>query len=96
MNDFLLEENAVGDLAINFDKGDFAVGDAEGQSILLLLDTTKGDWTQNPLVGVGAKRWINGRLDARFEREVRLQLEADGLKDLKIEIDENNVFINRK
>jgi hypothetical protein len=96
MIDFLLEENSDGDLAIDFDKGDFAVGDAEGQSILLLMDTTKGDWTQNTQVGVGAKRWINGRLDARFEREVRLQLEADGLKDLKLEIEHDNVFINRK
>lgn len=98
MTDILLQNNEtgdVGDLAFDMTKGDFDMGDSEGQHILLLLDTTQGDWTQNLLAGVGAKRWINGRLDARFEREVRLQLEVDGLKDLDIEIEGSNVFINR-
>jgi hypothetical protein len=96
MTDILLQDEAEQDLAFDMAKGDFALGESEGQHILLLLDTTKGDWTQNLLVGVGAKRWINGRLDARFEREVRLQLEADGLTNLDIEIEGSNVFINRQ
>jgi hypothetical protein len=95
MTDILLQDD-TGDLAFDMSKGDFEIGESEGQHIMLLLDTTKGNWTQNLLAGVGAKRWIHGRLDARFEREVRLQLEVDGLKNLDIEIEGSNILINRK
>ncbi len=80
----------------DIDNGDFKSGDAVGQHIRLLFDTTKGDWTQNPLTGIGAIKWLNGRLDARFEREIQLQIEADGQTGLTVEVHGKEIFISKK
>jgi hypothetical protein len=92
MTDILLDEN----YEILFENGDFKVGDSEGQHIKLLLDTFKGDWTQNPTTGIGLIRWKNGRMDARFERECQLQFTADGLTDLKIKVINDTINIDKK
>jgi hypothetical protein len=76
--------------------GDFAVSDSEAQSIKLLFDTTKGNWTQNKETGIGAIKWRKGTLDARFEREIALQLEADGFKDLRVDVIGNETYISKK
>lgn len=78
------------------ENGDFKTGDAVGQHIRLLFDTAKGDWTQNPLTGIGAVKWLNGVLDARFEREIQLQIEADGQTGLTVEVHGEEIFISKK
>ncbi len=92
MKDILLKDNYQFDT----EGGDFKVGDSEGQHIRLLFDTAKGDWTQSPLTGIGAVKWQNGVLDARFEREVQLQLEADGLTNFAVDVKDKDIFIFQK
>ena len=81
---------------LEIENGDFKIGDSEAQNIQLLMDTQKGDWSQSPLTGIGLVRWKNGRLDARLEREIILQLTADGLTDLKVNIEGKQINIDRK
>ena len=92
MTDINLDSN----YNILFENGDLKVGDSEGQSIQLLLDTSKGEWTQNPLTGVGLVKWLNGRLNGVLEREIQLQLKVDGLNNLRVNIDNGNILIDRK
>ena len=92
MTDILLKD----DYQFDTEGGDFKVGDSEGQHIRLLFDTAKGAWTQSPLSGIAAVKWLNGPLDAQFEREIQLQLEADGLSDLRVEIQNDNIYISKK
>ena len=92
MTDILLTD----DYQFESENGDFKTGDAEAQQIRLLFDTAKGDWTQSPLTGIAAVKWLNGRLDARFEREVQLQMEADGLTDLRVEVVGDQISVSKK
>jgi len=92
MIDILLKD----DYQLDTEGGDFKTGDSEGQHIRLLFDTAKGDWTQNPLTGIAAIKWLNGPLDARFEREIQLQVEADGLTGLRVDVQNDNIFISKK
>ncbi len=92
MMDILLDEDYNFKISTT---GDFEIGDSEAQHIRLLFDTFRGDWTQNPLVGIGLVRWKNGILDARFERETQLQFEADGLGNLSIDVQGATVFVSK-
>jgi hypothetical protein len=77
------------------ENGDFKTGESEAQDIRLLMDTSKGHWTENELVGVGLIRWKNGVLDAALEKEIQLQFEAAGLTGLEIDIVGNDIFITK-
>lgn len=88
MTDILLDT----DNSLLFDAGDFVVGASEAQHVRLILDINKGDWTQSPLIGVGLTKYLKGNLDARLEREIRLQLTADGI-NANVEIGGGEVFI---
>lgn len=73
MLDFILNGN---DLAVA--DGDLAIGSVGDDNAYLLLVTSKGDWKGSPLTGVGVVRFLNAPDDRALEREVRIQLEADG------------------
>ena len=92
MTDILLTDG----YAFETENGDFKTGDAQAQHIRLLLDTAKGDWAQSPLTGVALVKWLNGRLDGRLEREIQLQMEADGLSDLRVNIENDQIYIGKK
>ena len=55
--------------------------------------SAQGDWKQNPLVGVEAKRYINAPLTAAtsadFKRRTKVQLEADGASGVDVQTGEN-------
>jgi hypothetical protein len=73
MLDLILNGN---DLAVA--DGDLAIGTVADDNAYLLLLTAKGDWKGSPLTGIGVERFLNGPDGRALEREVRIQLEADG------------------
>ena len=90
------------DLLLNSDdemiikNGDFLIGVSDEQHIDHIVRFNKGDVLDSPLTGVGIEGYINGALSSKgkdeFKREIRLQLEADGAKRVRIEfLEELNI-----
>lgn len=79
VNDILL--NADGDLDVSED-GDLVVGFSDTQHFADLLLGEKGNYKQNPLSGIGGKRYINAPVTSAsvqaLKKEVKVQLESDG------------------
>lgn len=76
ITDFILNGN---DLAVTED-GDLAIGTVADDNAYLLAITAKGDWKASPLTGVNAEQFLNGPDGRALEREMRIQLEADGFQ----------------
>ena len=80
MEDFLLDD--TGDLLIK--NGDFVQGNADEQTIMLLLATEKGSIKQDVLAGFGLVNYIDAEftpiLRTALERELQIQLEYDGFQ----------------
>ncbi len=88
MQDILLDENY--DLSIT-PTGDFAVGFSDEQHIDLILESGKGDWRQNPQVGVNIRQLLAEDQTPTFlKHEIQKQLEVDGARVERID------FLNGK
>jgi len=83
--DFILKD---GDLQI--ENGDFVVGHSDQQHVEDLLIAHKGEYTQNPVLGIGISAYLRAPIDSRvrekLEREIKLQIEADGGKKVKVAV----------
>jgi len=83
--DFLLKD---GDLQI--ENGDFIIGDSDQQHVEDLLIAQKGEYTQNPILGIGISRFLRAPMDSRIReklsREIKLQIEADGGSGVKVDV----------
>lgn len=88
--DFLLDDNGD-ELILN---GDLVLGGSDDQHITDILASYPGEWKQSPLCGVNIRRAINGSMDGRIRRDVRLQLEADGYKVKNITFTETELNID--
>lgn len=75
--DIILED---GDL--KFSDGDLVWDESAEQHVEHLLLAQKGDYKQTPLAGVGIADYVKAPVNALkrtgLEREIRIQLEADG------------------
>jgi hypothetical protein len=64
--------------------GDFVVNPSVERHMEMLLLTNKGGIRHAPLAGVGLLRYVNGPQNNNWKsslrRELRLQMEADGIK----------------
>lgn len=66
-----------GDLV--FSGGDLKIDFSDKQHIKDIINSNTGWWKQFPLVGVGIQYYLNSSgKDQQLEREIRLQLTADG------------------
>jgi hypothetical protein len=73
--DILLDKNR--ELIIQ--NGDFLVGPSDKQSIQSILNAFPGWWKQSSTVGVGMAQYLNSKgKEQEIQRNIRLQLEADG------------------
>ena len=86
MKDILLEND---DLQIL--NGDFFVGDSQNQSVELLLKSMQGEWKEYPEAGCGLLKTQNGVIDRFFQRNISVQLEADGFIIEKLTINEKGI-----
>jgi len=76
MNDILLNENFEPQLK----NGDFCSGESLKQAQMLLLQTNKGEWKQNPTMGVGVVNYLETPRMNGLSREVREQFTRDGMR----------------
>lgn len=71
--------------------GDLAVGESDDQHVVLLLLTNQGEWRDDPLVGIGLRRYQSGPLglteQAQLNRELAVQLQRDGYQVNNASID---------
>jgi hypothetical protein len=94
--DFIINDDL--DLAIK--NGDFVLDESDAQEGRLIMLSTRGNWRQHPLLGIGVMRWINKAITASIERAiqktVRLQFEYDDKKvqEISLETDTNNRLLN--
>lgn len=70
------------DLALREDPDtlDWVEGNSDLQHQHLLLITEKGEWKENPGVGVGAAKWLEHESSSDFTAEIRRQFSADGMQ----------------
>lgn len=88
INDILLNAN----MDIEITDGDFKVGDATGQSMKMLLVSQKGEWKQNPDVGVGVADYLKGERPGGLKAEIKRQLKADGATIKNIRVFDNGTI----
>lgn len=92
MNDIILTEQY--DLAtVN---GDFAIDDCLKQSQMMLLKTNKGEWKQNPTMGVGVSSYIEQHTPAHLAREIREQFSKDGMQVDNVNISGTTLNVDAK
>lgn len=92
MNDLLLTQNY--DLDIK--NGDFVIGDSQEQSVELLLMSNQGEFKLNPEAGCNILSAKNGVIGRLLDREIRVQLEADGFQLENLKITENGIDVSGK
>lgn len=79
---------------ISIKGGDFGREECLAQSQRLLLITTKGEWKIRPEAGVGIVNWLETINDGRLMREIRTQMESDGMKVNSVRMNDNNIEID--
>jgi len=71
-----------------FLNGDFNVGYSDEQHIQDVILAAPGHYKQHPLIGVDVLQYVNApmspRVIAEMERNIQLQLQADGAKNIKV------------
>lgn len=91
MKDILLHND---DLQIV--KGDFLVGNSSNQSVELLLKTMQGEWKEYPEAGCGLANAQNGIIDRFLQRNIQVQLQADGFSVQKLNINSEGIELKGK
>ncbi len=89
MKDIIIE-----DFDLEFNNGDFAVGESKSQSVEMLLISEQGEWKEHPEAGCGIASVKNGVIDRFLDRRIRVQLEADGFGVGKLAITEQGIELN--
>lgn len=90
MKDILLNS----DFDLDIVNGDLVVGESTTQHQQLLLLTNKGDWKENPLIGVGAAGFLKDEDESGLLQEIRIQFEKDGMEVNDITIDSGEIKID--
>lgn len=96
MTDILLDETF--DLIIEkeaTDKGDFLIKESTKQHQALILMANKGEFKQNPLVGVGVSLYLEDDRLGAMKSELQQQLYLDGMTVDELRIfNDGRIFIN--
>lgn len=80
----------TGDLTLQ--NGDLLLGLSDSQHVEHIVLADKGHYRQNPLIGVGLARYLNGNINpVALEQEIKTNLEADNYTVNRVEIDPNSV-----
>lgn len=64
--------------------GDFAIVESTSQHQQELLLTSKGDWKENPLVGIGIEEYFDDEAAQNIIRAIAQQFMADGMEVLDL------------
>lgn len=83
-----------------FKDGDFNVGYSDEQHIQDVILSAPGHFKQNPLIGVDILQYVRSPMSpstvSQLEREIRLQMQADGAKNIKVRINPKTNSIDAK
>lgn len=90
MEDLLLDEN----FDLLFHNGDLVIGESSEQHQNLLLLTKKGDWKENPTIGVGINGMLKDDLESDITSIIRTEFEKDGMQVNGIFLTENDIKID--
>lgn len=90
MQDLLLDIN----MELDIKNGDFVTGESTEQNQKLLLLTNKGEWKQNPLVGIGVESFLKDDDAAGLLAEIKAQFEKDGMEVHNINFENGNLNID--
>ena len=72
------------------------VGDVTYQNQAMILKAQKGEFKENPTVGVGIENMVNDHDFRLWRREVTEQLEADGQQIDRLVINENEFILDAR
>jgi hypothetical protein len=85
---------------LHFLNGDFLIDESTEQHLQHLLKANEGEYKQWPFMGIGIlkniKQSFNPMARLNLEREILLQLEADGVKNAEVNVSEEGVITFRK
>ncbi|NDW10953.1 hypothetical protein [Dysgonomonas sp. 520] len=97
MNNGILLDEETGDLSINIVRdaqgyivSGLTVGNNDYQNIQLVVLSNKGDFREQPILGVGVERYLKsvGRAND-LRREITVQLEAIGYGKANVTVNNN-------
>lgn len=91
-NDLIINET---DIVIQ--DGDFLIGESDNQNVFANLKARKGQFYENPLIGIGIDDFQNSSKTKReITKEIREGLLKDNYraKNLDVSVDQGEVFIN--
>ncbi|MBN9293734.1 MAG: hypothetical protein J0G96_07135 [Flavobacteriia bacterium] len=81
-----------------FKNGDFNVDYSDEQHINHVITSAPGHFKQHPLIGVNILQYVNApmspKIAAELERNIQLQLEADGAKNIKVSVNTATTEVN--
>jgi len=76
-------------------RGDFLVGESDAQHVQHIIEATKGNFLENPTLGVGITEFRNGNISlAELSKRVRLELQKDGYKLNKVNFINGEIVID--
>ncbi len=82
--DIILNE----DFDLLVEGGDFAVSESDEQHVQLIATSNKGDWREEPTLGLNPAKFVNAvGAASKLKRALQLELRKDGYGDLAIEMD---------
>lgn len=81
-----------------FKNGDFNVGYSDEQHIDNVILSAPGHFKQHPLIGVDILQYTNAPMTPatirELERNIKLQIEADGGKKVKVKVNPKTTEVN--
>ncbi len=87
--DLLLDENKD----IKIENGDLIIRDSFIQEVGLIIESSKGEWKNEPLIGADLKRLLQTKTDnSKTQQQIRLALEQDNKKLKEILFKEDGSF----
>jgi hypothetical protein len=90
-----MKDVLIKDFELQIDNnGDFEIGNAENQSVEMLLLSGQGEWKEHPETGCDIISSKHGNIDRFLDRRIRVQLEADSFHIESLKITEKGLQLN--
>ena len=92
--DILLDMTDLANVDLAIADGDFVIGESTIQHQFALITSRKGDWKENPLVGVDASLYLKDEDERNLLAEAKSQFEKDGMQINSIQFNNGNFTVD--